>query len=70
MKGEMRMKKIELIAGKRYMWPSSNAYGARMVNGLFTGEYNDNNNAVFVARNGERWSVPVEVIAPMPKKGM
>lgn len=61
--------KKELVAGRRYMWPSSNAYGARMINGLFTGKYKDNGNAILMAQNGDEWSVPVDEITPMLKKG-
>ncbi len=45
-----------LVAGKRYEWESSN--GIRR-DGLFTGEYDEHNgNALFMAKNGDTWSVP------------
>ena len=62
--------KKELIAGKRYMWPVDNRIGARVVNGLFTGERKDNGNVVLVTKDGEHWSVPEDVVMPMPKKGV
>ena len=59
----------KLIVGKRYTWPSSNAHGARWVNGLFTGEYDKaNGNALLLTKNGERWSVPVEECQEMLKR--
>ena len=62
---------MQLIAGKRYMWPAKpQVHGTRWVNGLFTGEYDSvNGNAILMTANGERWSVPTEEIIHMPKKG-
>jgi hypothetical protein len=61
---------VQLITGKRYMWPAKpQVRGTRWVNGLFTGEYDPaNGNAILVTTNGERWSVPVEECAIFPKR--
>lgn len=58
----------KLIEGKRYMWPSSNVPGSRWVNGLFTGEYKDNGNAILMTKDGETWSVPVDECQLVPKR--
>lgn len=60
----------KLIEGKRYMWPSNpNIRGARWVNGLFTGEYdNVTKEAILVTKDGERWRVPVDECQLMPKR--
>lgn len=60
--------KTELIAGKRYMWPVTNIPSSRMVNGLFTGEYKENGNAVLQCKNGEIWTVPPQNCSPIPRK--
>ena len=61
--------KKQLIAGKRYTWPTSNMRGARWVNGLFTGEYDKTNgNAILMTRDGERWNVPIDICQEMPKR--
>lgn len=62
------MLKKELIAGKRYQWPDV-IPGGRMINGLFTGEYKENGNAVLQCRNGDTWEVPPQNCELMPKKG-
>ena len=50
---------MELIKGKRYEWHMNN-YNNKKTDGLFTGKYEDNGNAILLTRNGEQWSVPVE----------
>ena len=47
-----------LIKGKRYEWPVQSPFDGRMKNGLFTGEYAKNGNALFMTKRGEVWSVP------------
>ena len=59
----------KLVEGKRYMWPSQpNKPGTRWVNGLFTGEYKSNGNAILITKDGERWSVPVDECQLIPKR--
>lgn len=43
--------------GKRYWWYINN-YENKVKSGLFTGEYNKNNNAILLTKNGECWSIP------------
>lgn len=66
---------MELIPGKRYEWCiyghiNSNDIRNRkfLRNGLFTGEYEKNGNAILTTREGEDWSIPVEVLRPYKKK--
>ena len=50
---------MELIKGRRYEWYINN-YENKKKDGLFTGEYETNGNAILLTRSGEQWSVPVE----------
>ena len=43
--------------GKRYWWYINN-YENKVKSGLFTGEYNKNNNVILLTKSGERWSIP------------
>lgn len=47
-----------LVKGKRYEWTITIPSDGRMVNGLFTGRYKENGNALFLTKKGEVWSVP------------
>ena len=49
---------MSLMTGKRYEWPKSNMAADGKANGLFTGSYDKNGNAIFVTKNGDTWSVP------------
>ena len=51
---------MELKAGKLYSFPLTIPSDGREKEGLFTGEYADNGNAILMTKNGERWSVPKE----------
>ena len=66
-----------LIKGKRYEWStySTSDYDFPpdlpdkfLRNGLFTGEYRSNGNAVFICKNGDIWQVPAESVR-LYKKG-
>ena len=66
-----------LEIGKRYEWSIYGTPGFSFHpdlpekwkrNGLFTGEYRPNGNAVFVCRNGDVWQVP-EANVRLYKKG-
>ena len=48
-----------LKTGKRYEWYINN-YENKKKNGLFTGKYETNGNAILITKNGEQWSVPEE----------
>lgn len=61
------MEKKELVVGKRYQWPDSTPCG-RMINGLFTGKYKENGDAILQCRNGDIWSVSPQNCEPMPRK--
>lgn len=43
--------------GKRYWWYINN-YENKVKSGLFTGEYNKNNNVILLTKSGEHWSIP------------
>lgn len=60
--------KEKLIVGKRYQWPADSTPCSRMINGLFTGKYEENGNAILQCRNGDIWSVLPQICEPMPRK--
>lgn len=62
------MEKKELVVGKRYQWPDT-IPGGRMLNGLFTGNYDKLGRAVLITRNNDEWHVPAENCSLVPKKG-
>jgi hypothetical protein len=49
-----------LEEGKRYEWKIKRVKNGQVVrqNGLFTGEYLENGNAVFQTKSGDEWSLP------------
>ena len=53
---------MKLKRGKRYYWYPlllGCVYQGKILSGLFTGEYDENNgNAILITKWGERWSVP------------
>lgn len=57
-----------LKVGKRYEWPMTIPCDVRMKNGLFTGQYTKNGNALLITKNGEEWSVPEENCVLFDKK--
>lgn len=59
-----------LKVGKRYEWGISHEVNGNRTlhNGLFTGEYLDNGNAVFQTKTGEEWSIPEEDVWEYKKK--
>lgn len=66
---------MELIPGKRYEWciyghinPNDVSNPKFLRNGLFTGEYEKNGNALLTTREGEEWSIPVEGLRKYVKK--
>lgn len=52
---------MNLFVGKTYYW---NLGTPR--NGMFTGSYNENGNAIFLDKNGIEWAVPEELIQKNP----
>lgn len=50
---------MKLEKGKRYVW-RINDYEDKTKDGLFTGEFDANGNAILMTRSGEEWSVPAE----------
>lgn len=51
---------MKLIKGKRYEWPVTLPSDGRYVNGLFTGRFRENGNAVFLTRSNQIWSVSAQ----------
>ena len=51
---------MKLEIGKRYSFPLTIPFDGRKKDGLFTGEYESNGNAILITRSGERWQVPEE----------
>lgn len=58
----------KLIKGKRYEWYINN-YDNRKKDGLFTGKYDENGNAILSTRNGDDWSIPVEHLKLVSAEG-
>ena len=71
------MNKIDLIPGKKYMFPTEISGGQtqpydkdfnKPICGIFTGKYEENGNAILISkggrncRRGEEWSIPPETI--------
>lgn len=66
---------MKLIPGKRYEWciyghinPNDVTDPKFLRNGLFTGEYEKNGNALLTTREGGKWSIPVEELRKYTKK--
>lgn len=59
---------MELKKGKRYAWYINN-YENKMKNGLFTGDFDkNNNNSVLMTKNGEVWSIPIKDLIEVKNK--
>ena len=58
---------MKLIKGKRYNWYINN-YENKTKNGLFTGDFDKNNNAILMTKNGEVWSIPVKDLIEVKNK--
>lgn len=56
-----------LKKGKRYYWYPillgfTNTPQGKLLSGLFTGEYDKNNNAIFLTRWGDVWAIPEKYV--------
>jgi hypothetical protein len=58
---------MKLKKGKRYAWYINN-YENKMKNGLFTGNFDKNNNSILMTKNGEVWSIPVKDLIEVKNK--
>lgn len=50
---------MKLVAGKRYEWTIA-LHGGKVIDGLFTGEYDERGFAVFLTKWEDEWHVPVK----------
>ena len=58
---------MKLKKGKRYAWYINN-YENKMKNGLFTGNFDKNNNSILMTKNEEVWSIPVKDLIEVKNK--